>query len=213
MFTIDLLKGQGVPRKSRPDVIAIAAIAAAVPLLISIVMLDRYLRTRTSISIQEQAIVNHLAKIDELSADVEMQRSLQKEKALMSNSLSEVSLCLVRYIQWSPVLVTLVKNMPEQIVLTGLSVKQRSVRRLVPSEGRPDEMVNVDVASRTLSLNLSGNVQHDYHKTVQDFRDRLWSSTVLGSKLEDIVFSQEPDRIEDHDIVSCSMDCMFKPKL
>jgi Tfp pilus assembly protein PilN len=213
MFTIDLLKGQGIPRRSEPIAIAITAIAVAVPLLVSIVMLDRYLQTRTLISIQRQAIMNHQAEIGKLSAVVEMQESFQKEKALITNGLSEVSSCLVRYIQWSPVLVTLVKNMPERMVLTELSVKEESVRRLVSSKGHPNEMVNMQVPSRILSLKLRGNSQYNCDRAVRDFRDRLKSSTLLGSRLEDIVVSQESDRLEERDVVSYSMDCVFKPQL
>ena len=44
MFTIDLLKGQGIPIKSRPTGIAISAAAVAVPVIIAIVMLGFYLR-------------------------------------------------------------------------------------------------------------------------------------------------------------------------
>jgi hypothetical protein len=46
MFKIDLLKGQGVPVKSRPESIAITAVALVVPIVIAFVMLGYFLQNR-----------------------------------------------------------------------------------------------------------------------------------------------------------------------
>ena len=38
MFDIDLLKGQGIPIRSRPEGVAVAIVTVAVPVIIAIVM-------------------------------------------------------------------------------------------------------------------------------------------------------------------------------
>ncbi len=54
MFTIDLLKGEGVPVKSGPGGITIAVVTLVVPIVIAIVMLGLYLSNIINISVQTQ---------------------------------------------------------------------------------------------------------------------------------------------------------------
>ena len=213
MFTIDLLKGQGVPAKSRPEGIAIAATALAVPIIIAIVMFGLYLRNKIIISIQKQTIVNYETKIDELSDAVELQKSFESEKNAVSSCLSEISTSIGRHTQWSPVLTALVKNMPDSVVLTDLEVKQSSVKRKVPKKDDPKKMIDISVPVRTLRINVCGNPQSDCDKAVRDFRDRLRSSALLGPKLENIRVSQRSGTLESRDVVSYQIECIFKPGL
>ncbi len=213
MFTIDLLKGQGIPMKSSPGGIAIAAVTVAVPMTIAIIMFGFYLNKRTHLSIKEQEIVRCQAEIDKLSGAVELQKSLEKEKITYGNYLSEVKSSVSRYIQWSPVLVTLVENMPDSVMLTELEVKQQSVRKMVPKKDNPQEMVEKSVPVRILQMGVSGSPQHDCDKEIRDFRNRLRSSAFLGPKLENIGVSQESETLEGRDVASYEIECVFKTRL
>ena len=213
MFTIDLLKGEGIPAKSRPEGIAIAAATLAVPVIIAIVMFGLYLRNRIIISIQKQAIVNYETKIVELSDAVELQKSFEKEKAVIGSALSEVKSSIGRHTQWTPVLATLVENMPDLLVLTELRVKQNSVKIKVPKKDDPQKMVDISVPVRTLQMSVSGRPGDNCDEAVRDFKDRLRSSALLGPKLEDIRVSQEFDTLEGRDVISYEIDCIFKPEL
>ncbi len=213
MFTIDLLKGQGLPAKSRPEGIAIAATTLAVPVIIAIVMFGFYLRNKIIISIQKQEIVNYETKIVELSDAVELQKSFENEKNAVSSCLSEVSTFISRHTQWSPVLTTLVKNMPDSVVLTELNVKQSSVKRKVPKKDDPKKMIDISIPVRTLQMNVCGSPQSNCDKAVRDFRDRLRSSAFLGPKLENIRVSQRFGTLESRDVVFYQIDCIFKPEL
>ncbi len=213
MFTIDLLKGQGIPMKSSPGGIAIAAVTVAVPMTFAIIMFGFYLNNRTYVSIREQEIVRCQAEIDKLSGAVELQKSLEKEKITYANYLSEVKSSISRYIQWSPVLVTLVENMPDSVMLTELEVKQHSVRKKVPKKDNPQEMIEKNVPIRILRMSVSGSPQHDCDKAVRDFRNRLRSSAFLGPKLENIGVSQESETLEGRDVASYEIECVFKTRL
>ena len=213
MFTIDLLKGQGLPAKSRPEGIAIAATTLAVPVIIAIVMFGLYLRNKIIISIQKQEIANYETRIGELSEAVELQKSFENEKNAIGSCLSEVSTSIGGHPQWSPVLATLVKNMPDSVVLTDLEVKQGSVKRKVPKKNDPKKMIDIFVPVRTLRINVCGSPQSDCDKAVRDFRERLRSSTLLGPKLENIRVSQRLGTLQNRDVVSYQMDCIFKPGL
>ena len=211
MFTIDLLKGQGIPTKRGPETVVIAAVTFVVPIIITIVMFGLYLSSKIVISVQKQEIVSYQAKIDQLSDAVELQKSFEEEKKLINSCLSEVSSSIGKHTQWSPVLVTLVKNMPDSMVLTKLEVKQRSVKRKIPKKDDPQKMVDISVPVRTLQMSVSGSPQYNCDKAVRDFRDRLRFSKLLKSKLEDIRVSQKADTFEGQDVVSYEIDCIFKP--
>lgn len=212
MFTIDLLKGQCIPIKSRPESVAVTAVTFAVPVIIAIVMFGFYLSNGVVISVQKQRIVNYEANIDKLSDATELQKSFEQEKKAIGSCLSEVSSAIGRHTQWSPILVTMVKNMPDSMVLTKLEVKEHSVRRKVPKRNDPGKMVDISVPVRTLQMSISGSPQYDCDRAVRDFRNSLRSSSLLGPKLEDIRVSQKSDTLEGQSVVSYEIDCIFKPE-
>lgn len=213
LFTIDLLKGQGIPIKSKPEGIVVAAAAFVIPAAVAIVMLGWYLSTNASISIQKQKISSYEEKISKLSKAVELYNSFEEEKGAVNNCLSEVSSSIKKHTQWSPVLAMLVKNMPDSLVLKELEVKRRSTKVKVPKKDDPQTMVGVSVPVETLHITVSGNIRNNSDGAVRLFRDRIRSSDLLREKLEDIIVSQELNTPKSRDTVSYDIDCIFKPKL
>lgn len=213
MFTIDLLKGEGIPLKSRPEGIAIGALAFGVPIIVGIAMFGFYLSNSVVMSIQRQDITKYTEKTNKLSEAIKLQESLEKEKAAIGSSLAEVASSISRHTQWSPVLATLVRNMPNSMVLTKLEVKQRPVKKQIRSKEDPNKKVTISIPARTLQMNVSLSRQIDYDKAVKDFRDRLFYSSFLAPKLENIRVSQGFDTLEGQDVVSYTLDCIFKPGL
>ena len=211
MFTIDLLKGRGVPAKSRPRNIAIGAAAVVVPVVIAIAMFGFYLRNRIVISIQKDAIANFKTKIAGMSDAIELQKSFEQQKKTYNNCLSEVSGNLDRHTQWSPVLTTLVKNMPESVILTSLDVKQRSIKIKVPQKDDPKKMIDASVPSRTLQMTVVGRAQSNSDEAIKDFSERLRSSSLLGPRLENIRIAQGVAKLGEEEVISYQIDCIFKP--
>jgi hypothetical protein len=213
MFTIDLLKRQGIPIKRKPWGVAIAALAFAVPVLVAMAMLGFYLSNKIVIKVAKQEIVNYEKNIETLSDAVELQKSFEAEKNNINNCLSEALSSIGRHTQWSPILTTVVENMPDSMVLTRLEVKQRSVNKKVPKKEDPNKMDDVSVPVSILQMSVSGRSQANNDKAVKDFKDRLRLSALLAPKLEDIVVSQKSDTFEGQDVVSYDIDCIFKPEL
>ena len=211
MFTIDLLKGQRVPAKSRPRNVAVGAAAVVAPIIIAIAMFGFYLRNRVVISIQKNAIANFKTKIAGMSDAIEHQKSFEQQKNAYNNCLTEVSGNLDRHTQWSPVLVTLVKNMPESVILTALDVKQRSTKIKVPQKDDPKKMIDASVPLRTLQMTVVGRPQSNCDEAIKDFSERLRSSSLLGPRLENIRIAQGVGKLEEEEIVSYQIDCIFKP--
>jgi hypothetical protein len=213
MFTIDLLKGQGIPTKNRPGGIVVAVVIAVIPIIFAIAIIGFYSNNEIIVSIKKQEIARCEAEIDKLSGAVKLQESLEKEKIIYGDCLSEVKSSVDRYTQWSPVLVTLVENMPKTVLLTRLEVKEDTIRKKVPQKDNPQEMIDINIPVRTLRIRVSGSPQHNYDKAVRDFRDSLRSSSLLGPWLENIGVSQESEMLEGRYVAYYEIDCVFKPRL
>lgn len=210
MHTIDLLRGQGIPAKTTLGGVAMIIVMIVIPILAAAGMVDRYLQNETDIGIKQQGIAMEQATIEEYADAVKFKESLEKEQSAINSMLSEVSSCLGKYIQWSPVLETLASYMPAQMVMSGLRAESTSERQRVASENDPKRMVNVTVSKRMLVIDISGSELRDYGDVVQKYASRLKSSPVLGPKLENIEVSQKPGTAGDLKTVSYTMNLKFK---
>ena len=211
MFTIDLLKGQAIPLKSKPGSLAIIVISAAIPVTIAVGMLSFYQRNKIVASVKEKEIVKCQAGIDKLSDAVELQKALEKKKTAYGSCLSEVKSSIKRHTQWSPVLTTLMENIPDSVVLNTLAVEHETVKKKAPKEDNPKKMVDIDVLVRILRLSVSGGQQTNCDDAVRDFRDRIRTSAFLGPRLEKIGGSQKSETRDGQEVVSYEISCVLKP--
>ena len=106
MFTIDLLNGQGIPRKTRPAGVVIVALTAVLPVLLAIGTFGFYLNNKIALSLKEREIVKTEAKIDEFSDALEEREALMEQKITYGVCLSEINSSIKTYDQWSPILTT-----------------------------------------------------------------------------------------------------------
>jgi hypothetical protein len=212
MLTIDLLKGQGIPVRSRPESIAATTVMLEVPAIIAIIMFGYYMHNRVFISIQKQKIVNYDARINRLSGAAAVQIAFEKEKENINGCLLEVAATINKHTQWTPVLVEVVKSMPDSILLTGIDVKQDIVKKKVLSkEGGGEKVVTVPI--RVLQISARENSGFGYGRSIREFQDRLRSSALLSSRLDNINVSQSVGVSNGQDVVSYQINCAFKPGL
>ena len=210
MHTIDLLRGQGIPAKATFGTVAMVIVIVAVPILAAAVLLDRYLHNREVIAIDGQATAMAQQTIDRFAADVRFKEDLEKQQAGIETRLKEVKSCLGDYVQWSPVLINLVENMPAEMVMKKLSADTRRTRERLFKDNDPNRPVNVSATNRTLVLDISGTTGGSYDGVVRDYGERLRKSPVLGPKLENIVVSQKTGQFGDDKTVSYTMNLIFK---
>lgn len=206
MHTIDLLRGQGVPAKTTLGSVFMIIVIIAVPILTAAWMVDRYVQNKTDIEIKQQSIVNEQATVDQFADAVKFKETLLNQQNVVRSKLSEVSSYLGRYIQWSPVLITLVENMPRGMVMNALRADCTIDRQRV--SGEKDQKSTI---KRKLVIDISGTERRNYNDEIENYSKRLRSSPELGPKLEKIEFSQKPSTSGDINTVSYTMNLMFKP--
>jgi hypothetical protein len=191
MHNIDLLKGQGIPAKATTGGVIILTVMVIVPILVTAGMLDWYLQTGIYIETMQQKIVTAKETIAAHTPDVKLKHSLEQEISLMNGKLSEVSRTLDIFVQWTPVLVTLVENMPGPMIMRDLTSQSQSVRRTTRRNTDPNKPVTIPIPERRLVMNISGSKPGSYYQTVQKYQERLNNSPVLKPKIKDIVPSTE----------------------
>lgn len=212
-FNIDLLKGHGIPPKSGPTRIIITIITVMVPSLIAMLLFILYQNNEVITKITQQDMIKLQDKTAELSDDVKMQKKLEREAVFYKACLSEVKTNIGKYYQWSPVLVTLVNEMPASVVLTELEVDKEKIKKQIPKTDQSGSMNTIDMDVTKMVVNVSNKGQGDYVEEIKDFRDRLYSSSVIGSKLENISFSRRTEDEGGRENVSYQIKCLFKPEL
>lgn len=214
MFTIDLLKGQGIPVKTTPQGMAVAAAATLVPAVTAIMLFGFYLYDRVIVSVQQQRVASYEEKIAELDDVVEQREHLESQISHQKGCLTEVGSLVQRHHQWSPVLAMLVRSMPESLVLTNLEVKERTVRKLVPDEDDPEIEIEVSVPAKTLAMTVRNAVGTEADSdAVRKFREQLYSDEALNPLLENVVVSQRTQRIHGQTVMTYEISCLFKSKV
>jgi hypothetical protein len=210
MHTIDLLRGEGVPAKATAGTVAIVIVTVLVPLLAGAVMADRYLNNRENIAIQQEAIARNQVTIDELAWDVEWKNDKLKEQGLITKKLSEVATCVDDYIQWTPVLLALVENMPRDMIMSRLAASSKVERQQAPSPTDPNNMININITRRSLAVDVTGTEQRNYGSIVQKYTEDLKKSPRLAQILQDINVSQKRVGSIDEETATWTMNLIFK---
>jgi len=197
MFTIDLLKGQGIPVKTSPQGIAIIATGVAVPFVAALVFIGIYLHNRVVIPIMQNELAVYEQKMQTLSEGVKLQQMFNKEKDSINGCIPEVASAVRKFTTWSPVIRTIAENMPAVMILNQLNVKQT-----VDSQAGG--------VVREVNMNISGNAAGNWDEEVKSFRNRLLESSVLKSKLQDVSVAQQSSRGGEKDVTSYELRMIFK---
>ncbi len=217
MFTIDLLKGQGIPAKSRPEGIAAAVITIAVPVVAAAIMFGCFFVNKVRISFGKNEIARLEKKFEEsdLNEAIKKHKTLEQEVQHLSAGLSEVAGVINGQAQWSPVLEAVIKNMPYTIVLKAADVKKDSKKIKKPKADGDEKgvMIEETVPIRILHLSLTTNQQNNFDQAVKGFRESLFADPAVGPKLDDIRVAQEFDKVEGKGVISYEMYLVFKPSL
>ena len=213
MYTVDLLRGEGIPIRSRPGGIAFACLIVAVPLLTSFDIVSFYLDCDVVIAIQKQQLKRLDSAAGALSDALEKKESLENEKALADNVLSDVGRALTGYTQWSPALTELVGNLSDTLVLTRLEAKQDVVRRKVAAKDGPARMIDLSVPVRSLKIGVCGQHKGSSSEAVKRFEERLRSSATIGPMLDTVSVSQDATMLDGREAVLYELNCVFKPMI
>lgn len=209
MLNIDMLKGQGIPIKSSPGGAFLLALIIAIPLLTTMAITTEYLNGRIELRTLKNEWSEIEDKISQLSAGVKFQESDRGKINNINACFVEVHEVLQYHIQWTPVFVTLIENLPDKLFLEKLTVDTFPQRTEVPKRSDPMEFISVDVPKSIVFIDLYSHLADHDNKNVLNYIQQLNNIEQFMLKIESIrPLSQITDKQEG--IVRYSIKCVFK---
>jgi hypothetical protein len=210
MLTIDLLKGQGIPIKTRPAGASLFAVAVAVPIVVIIVTLGNYVRGGIMLRNQRRLLTTIQADIFKFTDSVKFKQQAEKRINAVSACFVEVDDTLPQQIQWSPILRELAENMPASLVLSGLNIKTELQNKLVPQRKTPSKMTAIQVPKRVLYINLYGRRTRGSDEAVLKLLGVLNASMVMRERADNIrLVAQATDARQN--VMNYVIECVFRP--
>jgi hypothetical protein len=211
MYTIDLLKGEGVPIRSRPGGIAFACLIVVVPFLAAVGVVSFYLDNEVVITIQNEQANKLTAAAEALSDAVRKKEALEKAQAQAVSLLSDVKTALDGYVQWSPALMSLIESLSDTLVLTRLEARQNTVQRKIPAKDNPAVKIDTSLPVRELRICVCGRDKESSSEAVRKFQESLRSSAALGPTLDQITVSRNTTMLDQQEVILYELNCVFKP--
>jgi hypothetical protein len=213
MYTIDLLKGQGLPLKSRPRRTALATLILVTPLLAGGFLFTHYLQNRVLLASRQHDLRETESRLASLSNTLKTQKALVDQISRLDAYLTEVAGALPRHTQWSGLLRTVVESMPADVILCRLEARPATVNREKPLPGDAKKTMTVACPTRTLRICVNGPPQTATDEAVLEFINRLRASPLFVAKTEVIqIVAHQLEEVGGRKLVRYDIDCVFKPQ-
>lgn len=213
MFTIDLLKGTGVPIKNNPGTVALKVLPFVLPLLVAVYLFGSFEYNRTVVAMEITGSDKMRDKLAEYSADIQQARQWTSAAEQTQKNLAEVTRGLGRHLQWSPILQTLVEQLPDSIALKELKLSRSTTRKKVTEGKDSNKQVNKTIIHRILSVQVFGESSWETDEAVQQYLDRLGKAPAIRQRMKDIrIVSQQTDEASGKPITIHTIECEFQPQ-
>lgn len=211
MINIDLLRGRGLATKNIAHSITALIVAVVVPAVLAIVMISFIIHFKITATIQKKRIANFETRIQQSSDILQFRKNFENEAKTIKNCLSDVSVSINKYMQWSQVIESVVNNIPDSMILTKLEAQQKPLKIKKTADDNSKKTTTTNATVRTLTITINGNWGINYDKEVQEFKNKLSSSPAIGPYLSKIKVSRKSQELENKETTRYEIDCTFKP--
>ena len=211
MYKIDLLKGRGLPSKTQPLHIVLAAAVGLITVAAVLFTVGSYCRNHVvgrSLAAKlasYDAHGNDLIRVEQIVADK------RQERQTINKQLNEVSSVINTHMQWSPIIAAVLENLPDSVALNSLELSRNVRQERITRPEDQNNPVTVKTYQYVLEIGAVCDVGLVGNRAVQKFIDRLRASEAMLSKLEDIrVMSNQSQGNDDTDSSRYDIECVFK---
>ncbi len=188
MHTIDLLKGEGLPAKTTLGSVLVTAIIFVLPLLAGAVLAGMYSIDKTELDVMQRQIDHYKKTITESEPNVKRLREMEKQANTYTARLGEVQKCVVTYLQWTPVLIAVAKNMPDKMVINRVAVTSDESKYTGRRNTDPNKPLTIPIPQRKMTVELSGTGTEACTTFVQDYQNTLKAEQSLKPQLGNITY-------------------------
>lgn len=210
MFTVDLLKGTGLPLKSSPTRVALSAIPFIVPVIIATVLVVNFTVNSTVLATTNSRMNKVNTMLEQYSEDIATCRDIQTNIRSTKQLLNDVSGAIYRHVQCTPIIQSTIEAMPETIVLDRLKLYRASYRRKMPDKNDPKKLVFVDVIERTIMITACGISQIGADEAIHSFIRNLRESENLATLIKDIkIVAKKDEEVNGQVVPSYEIECLL----
>ena len=211
MFTIDLLKGKGVPDQLKPTMIAIGSVPFVVPVLAAVVLVCFYGGTFVRIAGAKSEIAPLEKEILEHLPEVKFAREINAGISNTNKDLNEVGVAIKQFCQFSGILETLSEELPDSILFKEIKVTGVREKKKMPDPKDPSKQINGRFMKRVMRISVCGIPSRKTDVAVHEYINRLQESKALGSLIERIgIVSEEDSKLDEKTVTLYGIECRFK---
>lgn len=193
MFTIDFLKEQGLPDKSRPIKTGVITIIASV-LLVGFCLLGiQYFKNKIVLASKQKELVKSEAMLLNNSGGKNRQSQTKRDLGVYVQCKNEIAASIGRYTQWTPILREFSVKMPASLLLDELSVIRTIKKKKINSILDPKKKVDYEIIHRTIKSNVCDFAPQDEGAAVEKYLDKLRGSTSLKGILGKTYIAESND--------------------
>lgn len=210
MFTIDLLKGAGLPKKSRPLVVAMAMVPLLIPLMGTVVLAACWQHNQTLMQTQQKIIDDNQLKINASADDLAYYTQANTKLFTLRQQLEDVELGLRYRIQVSDILKTLTESLPDNLVLNRLDLSRMDQQKK-ETDKLTGNVRQTLVIHRKLRVEVGGISQDQIDASADEYVQKLRSCERLKDRVESIqIVARNNGSMDGHPCAFYEIECVLK---
>jgi len=210
MFSIDLLKGKGLPQKLDVRKAALKAVPILIPLLAMAVFASSYQRNASALRSQRQALADNQRQIAQYTKEVAEYNRIDTQIKGLEKCLNDISKALSYRIQVSDLLTELVQTLPESIFMYEMNMSRNAVNEKIQQEGSAEVKQRL-VIRRQLKLVLCGYDPEKSDVAVQDYVGELGKSPLLTELFVEMKPSaRQQGEVDGRPAIYYEIDCVLR---
>lgn len=210
MFSIDLLKGKGLPEKVDFKRSALKALPILIPVLAVTLFASAYQQDKTQLRHQRQTLESNQKEIERHAEDIAEYNKLNSAIKGMEKCLGDISKSMDYRIQVSGLLVELVQILPESIFIYEMKLDRTAVREKFQLADS-DQVIQKLIVRRHLKLVLCGFDPERSDGGVQDYVNALKQSTLLTEIFTEIKPpTRQQGQVDGRDAIYYEIECVLR---
>ena len=210
MFSIDLLKGKGLPEEIDPKRLILKALPIVIPLLVVTVFASAYQHGRASLRDQQQILNSNQQQLVLYTEDVAEYNKINSKIKGMQKCLNDISKAMGYRVQISEVFVELIQSLPENIFIYEMKLDRNCVQKKIqlPDSGEVKQKL---VVHRKLDLVLCGYDADQGDVAVQEYVNTLKRSPLLTGIFAEIKPSaRQQGEVDGRAAIYYEIECVLR---
>jgi hypothetical protein len=136
-------------------------------------------------------------------------RTIQQSTLEAQHHLQTVNKMLDAQIPVSPMLLELIRSLPDSVVIHEIKLEYRPEVRKADSQGGKKDAFRF--VQRNLILHLAGPNRIESDQAVDQYTRKLRDNPVLSELMQEIrILSRQPGKLDDRDLVFYRVECQLK---